>query len=84
VRGCARAHVGLLETGVDFACRLGKLAPCRHLGGASAGRPVDLAGDDDHHAAVIVGFEQSERGHELNTAGIAAAGQQSAEVSAAA
>ena len=74
MRGCTRAHVGLLQTGVDFACRFGKLAPSRHDGGASAGRSVDLAGDDHHHAAILVGFEQSERGHELNTAGFAAAG----------
>jgi len=66
VRGCACAHVGLLEAGIDFACRLGKLAPSRHVGGASAGRSVDLAGDDHHDATG--GFQQSERGHALNTA----------------
>lgn len=70
MRGCARAHVGLLETGIDFACRLGKLATSRHIGGATAGRSVDLAGLDHHHAA-LGPVQQSERRHELNTAGVA-------------
>jgi hypothetical protein len=52
VRECPRAHVGLLETGVDFACRLGKLAARGHVDdGPFVDRPVDRAGHDYHYAA---------------------------------
>ncbi len=70
MRGRHHAHVSLLQTGVDVACRLGKLAPRRQFdGGAFFERPVDLAGYDDHDAAggPDASLEQPERG-ELNTA----------------
>jgi hypothetical protein len=64
----------MFQTGVDFACRLGKLAPRRHFdGGAAVDRSVDRAGDDHHDAAF--GYDSSrEWRHELNAAGFAAAG----------
>jgi hypothetical protein len=54
VRGRHRAHVGLLQTGVDLARRLGKLAPRRHIDvGAFIDRSVDLAGHDYHYATAL-------------------------------
>ncbi len=83
MRGRHRAHVGLLETGVDFACRLGKLAPRGHIDrpfvdGPFVDRSVDRAGHDYHYAARR-SDDASSFGHD--SSGIAAAGQQSAEVS---
>jgi hypothetical protein len=52
MRGFARAVVGLLEAGIDFARRLSQLTPRRHVhDGAFLDRPVDRAGHHDHHAA---------------------------------
>ena len=50
MRGRHRAHVGLLQTGVDFACRLGKLAPRGHVDRPIVNRPIDRAGHDYHYA----------------------------------
>jgi hypothetical protein len=72
VRGLARAVVGLLQTGVDFARWLGQLTARRYDdGGASRDGPVDGARNDHHHAArgQLLAAE-SERRHELDaTAG---------------
>jgi hypothetical protein len=71
VRGRHRAHVGLLQTGVDFACRLGKLAPRRHIDvGAFVDRSVDLAGHDYHYSAL--GYDAAAFEHD--SSGVAAAG----------
>ena len=64
MRGCHRAHVGLLETGVDFARRLGKLAPGGHVDGsfldaAFLDRSVDRSGRDYHYAALGSGDASS-------------------------
>lgn len=71
MRERSRAHVGLLETGVDFACRLGKLAPRGHVDGAFVDRPVDRAGHDYHYAPRR-SDDASSCGHD--SSGIAAAG----------
>jgi len=53
VRGLARAVVGLLQTGVDFARGLGQLTPRRHVDdGAFLHGPVERAGHHDHYAAL--------------------------------
>ena len=73
MRGLARALVGLLQTGVDFAGRLGQLTARRYVdGAASCDGSVDVAGNDYHHAALgqLDTAEQPERLHELDaTAG---------------
>lgn len=52
MRGLARAVVGLLQTGIDFTWRLGKLAAAREFSaGARLFGSVDVARDDHHHAA---------------------------------
>ena len=70
MRGLARAVVGLLQTGVDFPCRLGQLTPRRYGNGAARDRSVDVARDDHHHAALGQLCPAAERRHELDaTAG---------------
>jgi len=71
VRGRHCAHVGLLQTGVDLACRLGKLAPRGHVDGTFVDRPVDRAGHDYHYAARR-SDDASSVGHD--SSGIASAG----------
>jgi hypothetical protein len=52
MRERAGTHGGLLQTGVDIACWLGQLTPCRHFDvGAFIDGSIDCAGLDDHHAA---------------------------------
>ena len=73
MRERAGTHGGLLQTGVDIACRLGQLAPCRHFNGAGAffNGSIDRARLDDHHAALgsdDTAFE-SERVHDASAAG---------------
>ena len=70
MRGLARALVGLLQTGVDFAGRLGQLtATRRYVDGASCDGSVDVARNDYHHATLgrLDPAEQPERLHELDT-----------------
>ena len=71
MRGLARAVVGLLQTGVDFTCRLGQLTPRRYVNGAAArDRSVGVARNDHHHAARGQFRPAAERRHELDaTAG---------------
>jgi len=53
VRERAGSHGGLLQTGVDIACRLGQFAPCRHFDvGAVLHGSIDRARRDDHYSAV--------------------------------
>jgi hypothetical protein len=80
VRGLARAVVGLLQTGVDFTCRLGQLTPRRYGNAAARDRSVDVARNDHHHAALGQLYPAAERRHELD----ATAGglQYAAEISA--
>ena len=68
MRGLARAVVGLLQTGVDFTCRLGQLTPRRYGNGAARDRSVDVARNDHHHAALRRLRPAAERRHELDTA----------------
>ena len=79
MRGRHHAHVSLLQTGVDFACRLGKLAPRGHVDGPIVDRPVDRAGHDYHHAT-LGSDDASSCGHD--SSGLIAAGYQPAEVRA--
>ena len=70
MRGLARALVGLLQTGVDFTCRLSQLTARRHDGGAPTRRSVSGARNDHHHAALGQLDSAAERRHELDaTAG---------------
>jgi hypothetical protein len=81
VRGLARALVGLLQTGVDFAGWLGQLTARRYVDGtASCDGSVDVAGNDYHHAALgRLDTAEPERLHELDaTAGL----EYAAEISA--
>ena len=81
MRGLARALVGLLQTGVDFTCRLGQLTARRHDGGAaSCDGSVDVARNDYHHAALGQLCPAAERRHELDAT--AGGFQYAAEISA--
>jgi hypothetical protein len=66
VRGLARASVGLLQTGVDFTCRLGQLTARRHDGGSPTRGSVSGAWNDHHHAALGQLDSAAERRHELD------------------
>ena len=65
MRGLARAVVGLLQTGVDFTCRLGQLTASRYVNGTASGGSVDLARNNHHHAAFGQHHTAAERRHEL-------------------
>ena len=80
MRGLARALVGLLQTGVDFTCRLGQLTPRRYGNGAARGRSVSGARNDHHHAARRQLCPAAERRHELDAT--AGGFQYAAEISA--
>ena len=70
MRGLARAFVGLLQTGVDFTCRLGQLTPRRYVDGTASRGSVDLARNHHHHATLGQLDTAAERRHELDaTAG---------------
>lgn len=66
MRGLARAHVGLLQTGVDFTGRLGQLTASRYVSGAASCGSVDGAWNHHHHAALGRLDSASERRHELD------------------
>jgi hypothetical protein len=66
VRGLARALVGLLQTGVDFASRLGQLTARRYVDGTASSGSVDLARNYHHHAARGWLDTATERCHELD------------------
>jgi hypothetical protein len=73
VRERARSHGGLLQTGVDIACRLGQLASCRHFDvGAVLNGSIDRAGLDDHYSAL--GPDDSASEHEPERVHDASAG----------
>ena len=67
MRGLARAVVGLFQTGVDLACRLGQLTASRYVNGTASGGSVDLARNNHHHAAFGRLNTAAERRHELYT-----------------
>ena len=72
MRGLARAVVGLLQTGVDFAWRRGQFTARRYVDCASCDGSVDVAGNDYHHATLgrRDTAAEPERLHELDaTAG---------------
>ena len=67
MRGLARALVGLLQTGVDFTCRLGQLTARRHDGGPSSrDGSIDVARNDHHDAAFGQFDSAAKRRHELD------------------
>jgi hypothetical protein len=67
VRGLARAVVGLLQTGVDFTCGLGRFTAHRYDGGPASGGSVGVARNDHHHAALGQLHPAAKRRHELDT-----------------
>ncbi len=69
MRGLARALVGLLQTGVDFTCRLCQLTTRRHDGGPSSrDGPVSVSvARNDHHDAALGQLDSAaEWRHELD------------------
>jgi hypothetical protein len=70
----------MLQTGVDFTCRLRQLTPRRYGNGAARDRSVDVARNDHHNAARGQLRPAAERRHELDAT--AGGFQYAAEISA--
>ncbi len=73
MRERARFDGGLLQTGVDIACRLGQLASRRHFdGGAVLDGSIDRAGLHDYDASL--GYDDTPLEHEPERVHHASAG----------